>query len=177
MTVPDMGILIVAALATLVGFILIFLIGRGQPISPAAPENLGRGGSATDTSWVRNYGIEGLQRLLITLFTEMGFHPERSERGDSSVDLFATDPTPIKGGRIYVHGLLGDGPVDGDEVRNLIDTARAEFVGKGILVTLGRFSTDARDTAKGAPVDLLDGDDLAKLMRKHLPQAFATRKV
>ena len=55
--------------------------------------------------------------------------------------------------------------------------ARAEFVGKGILVTLGRFSTDARDTAKGAPVDLLDGDDLAKLMRKHLPQSYATRKV
>jgi len=42
---------------------------------------------------------------------------------------------------------------------------------------LGRFSTDARDTAKGNPVDLLDGDDLARLMRKHLPQAFATRKV
>ena len=37
-----MGILVVAVLATLVGFALIFLIGRGQPVSPAAPENLGR---------------------------------------------------------------------------------------------------------------------------------------
>jgi restriction endonuclease Mrr len=172
-----MGILIVAVLATLVGFALIFLIGRGQPVSPAAPENLGRGDS-TETAWVRKYGAEGLQRLLVTLFTEMGFQPERSERGSASVDLFANDPTPIKGGRIYVHGVLGqDGPVEGDEVRNLIDTARAEYVGKGVLVTLGRFSTDARDTAKGNPVDLLDGDDLARLMRKHLPQAFATRKV
>jgi restriction endonuclease Mrr len=171
-----MGILVVAVLATIVGFALIFLIGRGQPVSPAAPENLGRGDS-TDTAWVRRYGAEGLQRLLVTLFTEMGFHPERCERGAGSVDLFANDPTPIKGGRIYVHGVLGEGPVEGDEVRNLIDTARAEYVGKGILVTLGRFSTDARDTAKGNPVDLLDGDDLARLMRKHLPQAFATRKV
>ena len=172
-----MGILVVAVLATLLGFALIFLIGRGQPVSPAAPENLGRG-DATDTAWVRRYGSEGLQRLLVTLFTEMGFQPERSERGDASVDLFANDPTPIKGGRIYVHGVLGlEGPVEGDEVRNLIDTARAEYVGKGVLVTLGRFSTDARDTAKGNPVDLLDGDDLARLMRKHLPQAFATRKV
>src|SRR6266850_2060148 len=145
-----MGILIVAVLATLVGFALIFLIGRGQPVSPAAPENLGRGDS-TDTAWVRRYGAEGLQRLLVTLFTEMGFHPERCERGAGSVDLFANDPTPIKGGRIYVHGVLGaEGPVEGDEVR---------------------------DTAKGNPVDLLDGDDLARLMRKHLPQAFATRKV
>ena len=172
-----MGILVVAVLATLVGFALILLIGRGQPVSPAAPENLGRGDS-TDAAWVRRYGAEGLQRLLVTLFTEMGFHPERCERGAATVDLFANDPTPIKGGRIYVHGVLGmDGPVEGDEVRNLIDTARAEYVGKGILVTLGRISTDARDTAKGNPVDLLDGDDLARLMRKHLPQAFATRKV
>jgi len=172
-----MGILVVAAFATLVGFALIFLIGKNQPISPAAPENLLRG-DLTESAWVRRYGVEGLQRLLVTLFAEMGFNPERCERGPSTVDLFANDPTPIKGGRIYVHGILGETqPVDGDEVRNLIDTARAEFVGKGIYVTLGRFSTDARDTARGAPIDLLDGDELGRLMRKHLPQAFATRKI
>src|SRR5207248_9894234 len=105
-------------------------------------------------------------------------NPLPSHRGATGVDLVATAPPQIKGGRNSVHGVLGmDGPVESDEVRNLIDTARAEYIGKGILVTLGRFSTDARDTAKGNPVDLLDGDDLGKLMRKHLPQAFATRKV
>jgi restriction endonuclease Mrr len=93
------------------------------------------------------------------------------------VDLFANDPTPIRRADLRPRHLGGSQPVDGDEVRNLIDTARAEFVGKGIYVTLGRFSTDARDTAKGAPVDLLDGDELGRLMRKHLPQAFATRKI
>jgi restriction endonuclease Mrr len=78
-----------------------------------------------------------------------------------------------------VRALLGTPgvPVDADEVRNLIETARAELVGKGILVTLGRISDDARDTARGNPVDLLDGDELAKLVKKHLPQAYATRKV
>src|SRR3954464_9944075 len=172
-----MGILVVAAFATLIGFGLILLIGRNQPVSPAAPENLLRG-DLTDSAWVRRYGVEGLQRLLVMLFTEMGFAPARGERGGAGGDLFAAPPTPIGGGRIYVHGILGGGqPVDGDEVRNLIDTARAEFVGKGIYVALGRFSSDARDTAKGAPIDLLDGDELGKLMRKHLPQAFATRKI
>src|SRR5207237_1578572 len=144
-----MGILVVAVVATMVGFALILLIGKNQPVSPAAPENLLRG-DLTESAWVRRYGVEGLQRLLVMLFTEMGFAPERCERSPSTVDLFANDPTPIKGGRIYVHGILGGAqPVDGDEVRNLIDTARAEFVGKGIYVTLGRFSTDARDTARG----------------------------
>src|SRR5207245_10988955 len=123
-------------------------------------------------------GAAWLQLRAVTPRPDIGCQPERTERGAATVDLFANDPTPIKGGRIYVHGVLGsEGAVEGDEVRNLIDTARAELVGKGILVTLGRFSTDARDTAKGAPVDLLDGDDLAKLMRKHLPQSYATRKV
>jgi hypothetical protein len=174
-----MGILIVAAVATAIGFFLILLIGKGQPISPAAPENLSRGGAEGATAWVRGFGIEGFQRLLLTLFTEMGFHPERSERGVGTVDLYANDPTPIRGGRVYVHGLLGAPgvSVDADEVRNLIETARAEFVGKGVLVTLGSFTSDARDAAKGNPVDLVDGEELARLMRKHLPQAFAQRKI
>lgn len=172
-----MGILLVAAGATAVGFFLILLIGRGQPVSPASPENLKRDGHG-EMAWVRGYGIEGFQRLLLTLFTEMGFHPERSERGSASVDLFANDPTPIRGGRLYVHGLFGDrGPTDAEEVRNTIESARAEFVGKGVLVTLGTFTSDAQDAARGNPIDLIDGDALAKLVRKHLPQAFAQRKI
>ena len=173
-----MGILIVAVVATALGFLLILLIGRGQPVSPAAPENLAREGQGA-MGWVRGFGIEGFQRLLLTLFTEMGFHPERSERGAGTVDLFANDPTPIRGGRLYVHGLLGRPgiPTDADEVRNMIDTARAEFVGKGVLVTLGTFTSDARDAARGNPIDLVDGDELGRLMRKHMPQAFAQRKI
>ncbi|HEY6911749.1 MAG TPA: restriction endonuclease [Myxococcales bacterium] len=173
-----MGILIVAVVATAVGFLLILLIGRGQPVSPAAPQNLAREGHG-EVSWVRGFGVEGFQRLLLTLFSEMGFHPERSERGASTVDLFASDPTPIRGGRLYVHGLFGQAgvPTDADEVRNMIETARAEFVGKGVLVTLGTFTSDARDAARGNPIDLVDGDELSKLMRKHMPQAFAQRKV
>ena len=173
-----MGILIVAVIATAIGFLLIFLIGRGQPVSPAAPENLARDGHG-EMTWVRGYGIEGFQRLLLTLFTEMGFNAERSERGANTVDLLANDPTPIRGGRVYVHGLFGQPgvPADADEVRNMIDTARAEFVGKGVLVTLGTFTSDARDAARGNPVDLVDGDELGRLVRKHMPQAFAQRKI
>ena len=78
-----------------------------------------------------------------------------------------------------MHGLfvLPGAPADADEVRNTIETARAEFVGKGVLVTLGSFTSDARDAARGNPVDLVDGDELARLVRKHMPQAFAQRKI
>src|SRR5438132_1877092 len=173
-----MGILLVAAVATGVGFLLILLIGRNQPVSPAAVDRPG-GALESEVDWVRGFGIEGFQRLLLTLFTEMGFHAERSERGSSTVDLYANDPTPIRGGRLYVHGLLGEPgvPTDADEVRNMIDTARAEFVGKGVLITLGTFTSDARDAARGNPIDLVDGDELGRLVRKHMPQAFAQRKI
>jgi len=173
-----MGILIVAGLATGVGFLLILWIGRGQPVSPASPENLAREGHG-ELAWVRGYGLEGFQRLLLTLFAEMGFHPERSERGNRTVELFVNDPTPIRGGRLYVLGMFGAQgvPVEVEEVRNLIESARAESVAKGILVTLGTFSTDALEAARGNPVDLLDGDELAKLVKKHLPQSYAQRKI
>lgn len=173
-----MGILLVAAIATAIGFVLILLIGKNQPVSPASPLNLAREGHG-DMAWVRGYGIEGFQRLLLTLFAEMGFSPERSERGSATVDLFVSDPTPIRGGRLYVHGLFGAPGLqtDAEEVRNMIESARAEFVGKGVLVVLGTFTTEARDAARGNPVDLIDGDDLGRLVRKHLPQAFAQRKI
>src|SRR5205814_8425397 len=127
-----MGILIVAVVATAVGFLLILLIGRGQPISPAAPENLAREGHGAMT-WVRGFGIEGFQRLLLTLFTEMGFHPERSERGSGTVDLFANVLTPIRGGRLFVLGLLGQPGVPScvDAARSSVDAATAAYCGRG----------------------------------------------
>lgn len=171
------SLLLLAFGATAVGFLLILLIGRGQPFSPAALESAHLKETA-DLAWVRTYGVEGFHRMLVRLFAEMGFAPERSEPGRETVDFYAVDPTPIRGGRIYVHGVFAPTPgasVGADDVRALIDAARAEFVGKAVLVTLGGFSDEARDTARENPIDLLDGEALAALVRKHLPQAYATR--
>ena len=171
-----MNIIVVAFVATVLGFALVLLIGRGQPLSPAARESAPREG-VIDLAWVRSYGLEGFQKMLLSLFAEMGFDTERTERGRTTVDFHAFDPTPIRGGRIYVRGVLATPgvPVDAEDVRTLIDTARAESVGKAVMVTLGRFSDEARDTARDNPIDLLDGDELAALVKKHLPQAYATR--
>ncbi|HET7040209.1 MAG TPA: restriction endonuclease [Gemmatimonadales bacterium] len=172
-----MSILFLALGATAAGFLLILLIGRGQPFSPAAPENAPRQDPA-DLAWVRTLGVEGFHRLLVRLFAEMGFVPEHSEPGRETVDFCAVDPTPIRGGRIYVHGVFARAAglaVGADDVRALVDAARAEFAGKAVLVTLGRFSNEACDAARENPIDLVDGDELAALMKRHLPQAWATR--
>jgi len=170
------NILIIVGVAMAVGFLLMLLIGRGQPLSPATLESGAREPS-TDLAWVRSFGVEGFQRMLLKLFAEMGFDPERSERGEETVDFYAVDPTPIRGGRICVRGFFASPgvPVNGDEVRAILDTARGDGAGKVVLVTLGRFSDDARDAAKENPIDLVDGDELAALVKKHLPQSYATR--
>ncbi len=170
------SLLVLVLAAAALGFLLILLIGRGQRVSPAAPESA-RLAAVTDLAWVRDHGIEGFERILLALFAEMGFEPQPGERTGGTVAFCAVDPTPIRGGRIYVHGVLApEGvPVDGDEVRALLDASRAESAGKAVLVTIGRFTDDARETAKDNPIDLLDGDELAALVRKHLPQAWATR--
>lgn len=173
-----MGLLLLAGAATVIGFLLILLVGKGQPVSPAASAG-GEAPAPADLGWLRAGGTEALHRLLRALFAEMGFAPEPGQHGGGAVEFLASDPTPIRGGRIYVRGLLAaeGGPIDADEVRALLDAARAEAVGKAVLVTLGRFSAEAREAARGQPVDLLDGEQLAALLRRHLPQAWATRAV
>jgi restriction endonuclease Mrr len=170
------GVIFIAAGAMVAGFLLILLMGRNQPVHPAASTGP-QGG--TEMGWLNVYGIEGFQRLLALLFAEMGWSPEQSSRGESTVDLYAVNPTPLTGGRVYVRGIFAPplGVVGGEEVRGMIETSRAEFVGKAILVTLGHFSAEARAEAKGAPLDLVDGDALAELVRKHLPNVFAQKKV
>lgn len=170
------NVLLLVAGAAALGFLLILLIGRGQRISPASAANAPMD-EGTDLAWVRAHGVEGFERLLLRLFEEMGFQPGESERTEGTVAFHALDPTPIRGGRIYVHGILAapGEHVDGDEVRAFADAARAEAVAKAVLVTLGRFSEDARECARDQPMDLVDGAALAELVRKHLPQVHATR--
>lgn len=171
-----LSVFVLAAVATALGFLVILLAGRGQRVSPAA-----RGGTDQATSaelaWVRPLGSQGFLRLLVALFGEMGFDAEPSEPDAETVEFFAVNPAPIRGGRILVQGRLAGASdaIDGDAVRTLLDTARAESAGKAVLITLGRFSLDAREAARENPVDLVDGDDLAALLKKHLPQAYATR--
>lgn len=172
------SLLVLVVAATVLGLLLIPLIGRGQRVSPATRETPPLE-AVSELAWVRDHGLEGFERMLVALFGELGFTAEPGERARDAVEFHAYDPTPIRGGRIYVRGLLADPgvPVGADEVRGAVETARAESVGKAVLVTLGRFADDAREAARDEPIDLLDGDALAALVKKHLPQVYATRTV
>lgn len=165
-----MSIILIALFGLAAGFVLIALISRtappiGGPPSPGAE------------SWISRLRPEEFQKLLSLVFSEMKFDIQSSNLRGGDVDLFAVNPTPITGARIYVRGIFHPplGMVGEEEVRIALETARAEMAGKAIVVTPGSFTPDARATAQGTPVDLLDGAALLGLVKKYLPQTAAER--
>jgi hypothetical protein len=113
------------------------------------------------------------------LFAELKFEVEDARFFENVVDLFAVNPTPITGGRVYIRGVAHPplGVVGEEEVRVALDTARAEMAGKALVATGGVFSVEARAAAEGAPLELLDGVTLMGLIKKHLPPIAVARRV
>ena len=173
-----MGILFIAVGALAVGFGLILLISLTAP-RPDPQELEGAGAGETPHSWIARLDAEELGRLLSMLFAELKFEVESASASGGVVDLFATNPTPITGGRVYIRGLAHPplGVVGEEEVRSALDTARAEMAGKALVATGGVFSAEARGAAEGAPVELLDGAALLGLIKKHLPPIAVARRV
>ncbi len=172
-------VVIVALVGLALGFLVILLISLTAPRpqdSPEAgdglPRNLAHG-------WISRLDAQQLARLLTMLFGELKYEVEDTRVSDGVVDLFAVNPTPITGGRIYIRGIAHPplGIVGEDEVRIALDTARAEMVGKALVATGGAFSPEARAAAEGAPLELLDGVTLMALIKKHLPPIAVARRV
>lgn len=171
-------IFLIPLFAIVVGFLLIALAGA----RPSAEERRFAGaplGLSSEDAWLAQVGAESFERMLAMLFSEMKFEVSKVSHTGTLVDLWAENATPITGVRLYVRGVYAPplGMVGEDEVRWAIDTARAEHAGKGIVVTPGQFTDEARAAAAGASVDLVDGRELAKLLRKHLPQVAAAKKL
>jgi hypothetical protein len=101
------------------------------------------------------------------LLEKMGFHVQGSPRsGDGGVDLLAIDPTPITGGRLVVQCKHTD-VVGSPVIRDLYGAMQHHGASKGILVTSGRITVDAREWATGKPLELIDGDSLVVLIERY----------
>jgi hypothetical protein len=169
------AVFLIAGLGVFLGFILIALMGS-RPAGSPHPDGQAQ---APEHAWISSMGAEDFGKLLSLLFAELKFEVEKADVRDGAVDLFAVNPTPITGGRIYVRGLCRPplGMVDEDEVRIALDTARAEMAGKAVVATSGSFTPEARAAAAGAPIDLLDGAALLALVKKHLPPVAVAERV
>ncbi|HME90283.1 MAG TPA: restriction endonuclease [Myxococcaceae bacterium] len=176
-----MNIVIIGVVALILGFVVIVLISLTSPRQgEAAPGGAnGSGEPTTSHGWIARLDARDLGKLLTMLFSELKFEVEDSRVSDGVVDLFAVNPTPITGGRIYIRGVSHPplGVVGEEEVRVALDTARAEMAGKALVATGGVFSPEAKAAAEGAPLELLDGPALMALIKKHLPPIAVARRV
>ena len=80
------------------------------------------------------------------------------------MDVVAVDPRPIVGGRVIVQVKKYTAPVGVPAVRDLYGTMTAQQVGKAVLVSASGFTREAREFAEGTPIELVDRDQLIRLM-------------
>ena len=161
-----MGTPLFAALIVLVLFVLLALFARGGPT-----ETLSASGLPPEAAAVSKLELTELSSVCARLFSELGFAVLEQETRSDRIDLRVEDPTPVTGQRVYIRCVPTPqaGAVQSAEVQAALDTARGENLAKAVVVTPGPFSDEARLVSQGTPVELIDGVQLAKLLRQHLP--------
>lgn len=87
--------------------------------------------------------------------------------GDGGIDVIAFSENPIFSGKYIVQCKDWANPVGEPVVRDLYGVVMAEGANKGILITTGRYTDAAERFAEGKQIELIDGDELQKLMRQH----------
>ncbi len=108
------------------------------------------------------------ESLVADLFRAMGLATETTARtGDGGVDVVATDPDPIRGGRIVIQVKRYDSTVPPSVIRDLYGTVLHEGALKGILVTTSGFGPGTYQFAEGKQLSLIGGSELVALLAQH----------
>ena len=122
------------------------------------------------TDWTRLSGIE-FERLITQLLNGMGFVAEMTKAsGDGGVDIEAVFDRPIVGGRYLIQckRFALDAPVGSPVVREFYGALVADRKAiKGILMTTSSFTPQAREFADNLPIELIDGEQLARLLSEN----------
>jgi HJR/Mrr/RecB family endonuclease len=108
-----------------------------------------------------------LEDLTKRLLTAMGLKTTTTKTtGDGGIDLIAVSESPVFSGTYIVQCKDWANPVGEPIVRDLYGVVTSERANKGILITTGSFTPAAVRFADGKPLELIDGDGLAKLLRQ-----------
>ncbi|MFB6273193.1 MAG: restriction endonuclease [Salinibacter sp.] len=86
---------------------------------------------------------------------------------EDGIGAIAYDPDPLRGGKFVIQAERSAQPVGGSAVRDLHGTSMREGADKGVLITTSDFSRSAHDFAKDKLIQLLNGDDLLRLLDRH----------
>ncbi|MFE0476280.1 restriction endonuclease [Streptomyces sp. NPDC058947] len=108
------------------------------------------------------------ESLVADLFRAMGMQAVTTQRSnDGGVDVDATDPAPIRGGKIVVQVKRYRNTVPPTAVRDLYGTVQDVGANKGVLVTTSGFGPGSHTFARGKPLELISGGELVDLLHRH----------
>lgn len=161
-----MGSLLLAVLLTAGVFLYLALFARGGPT-----ETIDSHGVAPEAAGVAKLTLSELASVVNRVFDELGFVTLAKQLYPQRADFTVMDPAPVTGQKVYIRCLLTPeaGAVQSAEVQAALDMARGENLHKAIVVTPGIFSDEAHLVSHGVSLELIDGNQLAELIRKHLP--------
>jgi tetratricopeptide (TPR) repeat protein len=103
------------------------------------------------------------------LIRAMGFHAETTKRtGDGGIDIIATSTQPLLRGQYVIQCKDWSNPVGEPPLRDLYGVVVSMRANKGILITSSTFTKAAQLFAQDKQLELIDGEQLDKLYRKHV---------
>lgn len=112
-------------------------------------------------------GVE-FERVCKRLLENMGFAVELTKTtGDGGIDLIAYNSQPLLSGKYIIQCKRYTGSVGEPIIRDLYGVVTAERANKGILMTSGLFTKQARLFAEEKPIELIDGVKLRELLKDY----------
>jgi restriction system protein len=131
------------------------------------PPDTGTAGGAAEASLLDMDPVD-FEDLVAELFQQMGMQVMATARsGDGGVDIRATDPDPIRGGKIVVQVKRYRHAIPPAFVRDRYGTMLHEGAARGILVTTSEPGPGARQFADGKALALIGGHQLTSLLADH----------
>ena len=112
-------------------------------------------------------GIE-FENICKNLIENMGFSVETTKAsGDGGIDLIAYNHEPVLSGKYIIQCKRYSGSVGEPIIRDLYGVITSERANKGILITTGYFTKSAIAFAEDKPIELIDGEQLDALLKRH----------
>jgi HJR/Mrr/RecB family endonuclease len=109
------------------------------------------------------------EHLVAELWNEIGWRTSVTTASvDRGIDVIAEQDSPVPQKQIIqAKRYSSDNPVSSSEVQQYAGLyAQEDDVDAVIVVTTGRFTSNASEVAVDSNVKLVDGDDLCKLIRE-----------
>jgi len=104
------------------------------------------------------------EKMVVELYETRGYKAKRTgATGDHGVDVVVETP---KGEKWVVQCKRWRGSVGEPVIREFFGTMHHEKADRGVLVTTGTFTNQAREWAKGKPLNLVDGREFLNNWKK-----------